>query len=98
MTTTESLNDIYKIISNASKPFGVNYTTLDIIKSEIDSRKLKRVDGSIIQFAREYNKTLDLIHNACEMQSKAGNDIGKIHLIFLRSYIDTVIRNINKQS
>lgn len=96
MNPSESLLDTFKTIKNASKPFGVNYTTLDIIKSELDARKLTKVSGSIVKFAREYNKTLDLIYEACEVQSKANNDTGKLHLMFVRNYFEIAIKGINQ--
>lgn len=93
MTEAESYQDIYNRIAAASKPFGVNHTTLKIVRNELEGRKIKKVKGSLVKWAREYNKTLEKLYETCLKQSEAGNEAGKLHLIFLKTYIDIMIKN-----
>ena len=94
MNPVASFEDIYNHIANISKEFGINYTYLNTIRMVLDEGKLKKVDGSIVKFAKSYNKTLDELYLACEKSSKQMNDKNKVHLFVVKQYIDIIKKNI----
>ena len=96
MNPSESIESIYKQVKSLSDALEINYTQLPTLKKVLESRKVKKCLHSEKPFFREYNKTLDKLYETCKKQSEQYNDTGKIHLTFLRTYCDIIIKGFNK--
>lgn len=95
--TINNLDGIYNQIESASKTFKINYTYLNTLRLILNDAKLPIKDDGIRAFCINYNKTLDNLYKVCEKQSKLNNDKEKIHLRFVKEYIEIIKTNINQQ-
>lgn len=89
----QSYENIYIQIKKISDEWDINYTYLNTLKMVIEDNKIKKVDGSIVKFAREYNKTLDKLYEVSEKHAKQANNKNKLHLFVLRNFVDIIKRN-----
>jgi len=93
-----SFNDIYNQCSSLAKKLKIDYVSLNIIKVSIDGHKIKKLtpkEADLVNFAKEYNKMLDVLYSTCVKHSKSYNEERNLHLMFLRQFIDEIISNLN---
>lgn len=92
----DSLDIIYNKIEAASDNFEINYTYLNTLNLILKDSKIRysRKDRKIKPFIMAYNKLLDDLYKACKKQSKQMNDKNKLHLVFVKQYIDIIKKNL----
>lgn len=92
-----NLDLIYSKLEATAKDFEINYVYLNTLKLILKDSKLPIKNNEIRAFTVNYNKTLEKLYKVCEKQSKLTNDSNKIHLIFVKQFIDIIKQNIITQ-